>query len=294
MTTSVLDGSSGSHKAEALAAEHPALVTLARLGWVAKGVIYTLLGVLAIPLAAQALGSDSAGRGDEEVSQSGAVAELAEKSYGSALLWLIAIGLALYVLWRLVSIVLPAENSLKAWVTRGGYLLSALIYAALAWSALSFARSDSSGQGTTESEDSKVERYTRDIMERTGGRWIIGIIGVAVIGIGAYFVVRGVKAKFRRELEPGGVGPFSQNAIITLGRIGWIGRGIMMALIGLFLTRAAIRFEPESASGIDGALREATDSTLGALLVAVVAVALVVYGAFCIISAPRARLVGAD
>ena len=131
-------------------------------------------------------------------------------------------------------------------------------------------------------------------MEHTGGRWLVGAIGIAVIAVGAYFVVKGVRAKFRDELEPRGVGPLSHEAIVTLGRVGWIGRGIVMGLVGWFVTSAAIEFRAEEAKGIDGALRDTTHSTAGALLVRFVAVALAVYGAFCVLSAPRQRLVGAD
>ena len=90
-----------------------------------------------------------------------------------------------------------------------------------------------------------------------------------------YFVVKGLRAKFRDELEPGGVGPVSHESIVTLGRVGWVGRGIVMGLVGWFLTSAAVQFRPDEAKGIDGALREVTDSTLGALLVGFAAVALV-------------------
>jgi Domain of Unknown Function (DUF1206) len=168
-----------------------------------------------------------------------------------------------------------------------------VVYSALAWSAVSFARHSGAASGA-ESEDAKVERLTRELMEKSGGRWLVGAIGVSLVCVGAYFVLKGLRATFRDELEPGGVGPFSHESIVTLGRVGWVGRGIMMALVGWFVTRAAVRFRPDEAQGIDGALRDATGSTIGAVLVAFTAVALVVYGLFCVISAPRERLTGAD
>ena len=292
MTSSTFTGESGSHKVEAIADRHPGLVTFARLGWVAKGVVYLVVGVLAIPIAVDGLraGTQSA---EEEASQSGAVAKLAESSFGSLALWVIAIGLALYVIWRLISIVLPAENTAKVWFTRLGYLVSAVTYSLLAWSAVTIAR-EQQASGGTESEDAKVERFTRELMEKTGGRWLVGAIGVVLVGVGLYFVIKGIRAKFRDELEPSGVGPFSHDAIVTLGRVGWVGRGIVMGLVGWFVTSAAVAFDPAEAKGFDGALRDTTGSTPGALLVAFAAVALTVYGLFCVISAPRQRLTGAD
>jgi hypothetical protein len=293
VTSSLFAGESGSRKVEHATHRHPGLVAVSRLGWVTKGVVYLVLGALAVPIAFQGSGSDTAQQNGTEASQLGAVTEIADSSFGELALYVIAIGLALYVVWRLVSVVLPAENSASAWLTRAGYLVSAAVYGALAWTALSFARHTRATAGS-ESEDAKVERFTRDLMEKTGGRWLVGAIGVVVIGIGVVFAVKGLKATFRDELELRGVGPVRHEWIVTLGRIGWVGRGIVMALVGWLLLRAAVRFRPDEAKGFDGALREVTGSTAGAALVAAAAVGLVLYGLFCIISAPRQRLTGAD
>ena len=293
MTSSTFTTETGSRKVEEIARRHPSLVTLCRLGWVAKGVVYLVVGILAIPIAIDGLRGDSTQSSSGEASQTGAVAKIAETSFGTVTLWVIAIGLALYVLWRLISIVLPADNTAKAWLTRLGYLVSALTYSALAWTAVQFAQLKPAAAGA-ESEDAKVERYTRELMEKSGGRWLVGAIGVVLIGVGLYFLVKGLRATFRDELEPGDVGPFSHETIVLLGRVGWAGRGVIMGLIGWFLLYAAIKFRPDEAKGFDGALRDTTSSTLGALLVGFAAVALVVYGLFCAVSAPRQRLTGAD
>jgi hypothetical protein len=221
------------------------------------------------------------------------VAHVAESTSGALLLWVIAIGLLLYVGWRLMSVVLPAENSAKVWLTRLGYLVSALTYTLVAWTAISFARAGRRPQNGGGQEDAQVERFTQSLLERSAGRWLVGLIGVAVIVVGVFFGIRAFTADFRKELEPGGVGPVSHESIVTLGRIGWAGRALMMLVVGWFVMRAAVMFDADQAKGIDGALREATGSAIGSLLVGVVAVALIVYGAYCVISAPRERLRGA-
>lgn len=293
MNTHALGNQTGSETIERYAREHPGVVTFARLGWVAKGIVYLLLGVLAIPIALEGTGQDDGATGESQASQTGAVARIADSMFGKLALWVIALGLLLYVVWRLISIVLPADNSAKAWLTRAGYVVSAIVYAALAWTAVSYARAgDSSSQGGT--EDSRIERLTAEWLQKSAGQWLIGILGVIVVAIGVAFIYRGVSADFRKELEPRGVGPVSHEAIVTLGRIGWVGRGVMMGIVGWFLTSAAINFRPDEASGIDGALREATSTGLGRGLVWVVAIGLAVYGIYCIISAPRERLRGSD
>jgi hypothetical protein len=284
---------SGSDTVAEIARQHPGLVKLAKVGWAAKGLVYAIVGVVAISIAVNGLDRGRSDQGDAEASQNGAVAELAESPLGATALWAVAAGLVLYVIWRLISVALPADDGMKTWLTRVGYLVSAAVYASLAWSAVTIARHGAAGSGQ-ESEDSRVERITRDVMEWTGGRWLVGLTGVAFIVIGGAFLHRGITASFRDELEGGGVGPIAHSTLVRLGQAGWIGRGAMMLLIGWFVMRAAIMFDPDEATGLDGALREATASTLGAVLALVVAVGLVLYGAFCIISAPRARLKGAD
>jgi hypothetical protein len=293
MSSQTFAGETGSRTVEQVAERHPGLVTVGRLGWVAKGVVYALVGALAIPIALQG-GPEARANEDqqEQASQLGAVSKIADTSFGVPLLYVIAIGLLIYAAWRLVTIALPAENSAKAWATRVGYSISAAIYAALGWTAISFARRGSSSGAQT--EDSRVERFTRDVMEHSAGRWLVGVVGVVIIAVSLFFVVKGITASFRDELEPRDVGAIGHESIVALGRIGWVGRGVATGLVGWLLIRSAVHFRPDEAKGIDGALRDVTGSSLGSILVGFAAIALVLYGAFCIVSAPRQRLKSAD
>jgi hypothetical protein len=279
----------GLEQAEEFAREHPSIVKFGRIGWVAKGLVYGLTGVLALLLGIRAARGTPGS--DDEASPTGAIARIAETSFGVALLILVAAGLIVYALWRLVSVVLPADNDLKTWATRGGYLVSALTYLVLAWTAITFVRHPGN---PADGEDSKVESFSRGLMARSFGREAVAAIGVILIVIAAVFVWKAVSASFTKQLLPGDVGPFSHRMIVTLGRIGWVGRAGMMALIGFFLARAALRFDPEDAQGLDGSLRQAIASTVGTILVIAVGVGLLVYGVFCVVSAPKARLIGAE
>jgi hypothetical protein len=279
----------GVEQAEEFASERPSIVKFGRIGWVAKGLVYGLTGVLALLLGIHAVRGTSGS--DDEASPTGAIARIAETSFGVTLLIVLAAGLIVYALWRLVSVVLPADNDLKAWATRGGYLVSALTYLVLAWTAITFVRHPAN---PADGEDTKVESFSRDLMGRSFGREAVAAIGVFLIVIAAVFVWKAVSASFTKQLLPGDVGPFSHRMIVILGRIGWVGRAGMMALIGFFLTRAALRFDPEDAQGLDGSLRQASASTVGTILVIAVGVGLLVYGVFCVVSAPKRRLIGAE
>lgn len=291
MTATTTDGGSdvGVQRAEEFARDHPGLVKFARVGWVAKGIVYGLTGVLALLIGLRSTdGSTSTAGG--EASQTGAIAKIAQNSFGAALLFLMAAGLIIYALWRLVTVALPGDGGLQGWATRLGYLVSAVTYLLLALTAISFARNPGK---PADGEDGKVEKLTADFMSHSGGRVAIFVAGAVLIAIAVAFAWKAVSAKFTSQLLPGSVGPVSHRALVVLGRIGWIGRAGMMALIGFFLCRAAINFDPNDAQGLDGSLRKATESSAGTILVLVVGAGLLVYGVFCALSAPKRRLIGA-
>jgi hypothetical protein len=280
----------GVDAAERFASEHPTLVRLAQVGWVAKGIVYSLTGVLALLVALADVGV-AADRESEEASQSGAIAAIAGTTGGAILLWVLAALLVVYALWRFMTVALPAENSAKAWARRAGYAVSGVVYLGLAVTAAAIA----SSPGTEhEGEDGRVQGLARDFMEATGGRFLVGAVGVGLFLLAGVFLYNAVTAPFEAELSHRGVGPVSYPLLVVLGRIGWIGRAGMMALIGFFLTRAAIVFDPSEAGGLDGSLRRAAETLVGTALVFGVAVGLIVFGVFCIVSAPRQRLVATD
>ena len=281
----------GSQQAERFTREHPGLVKFCRLGWAAKGAVYVLVGVLALFIALDSRSAGGSGSSDQEASPGGAIAQIAESAGGALLLYVIAAGLVLFSTWRIISVMLPASNDMKSWLNRIGYLVSAGTYLLLAWTAVSFARYPGGGQ---ESEDSKIETFTADLLGKSYGRALVFVIGAVLICIAAAFLWKAITASFTSQLASGGVGPFSHDTIVLMGRIGWVGRTAMMGLVGFFICRAAVQFDAEDAQGLDGSLRHATESGIGTALVLVVAFGLFVYGLFCVISAPRRLLVAAD
>lgn len=289
------DADVGVERAEQFAREHPGVVRFGRIGWLAKGVVYGLTGVLALLIGIRSSdGSTPQGGGDQEASQTGAIARIAENPAGVAVLWVMAIGLILYSAWRIASVLLPADNDVEGWLTRGGYVVSAVTYLLLAWTAITFASQPAKSGQSGQSEDSRIESFTRDFMADGAGRVLVFVVGAVLVVIAGVFVWKAVSASFTSQLFPGSVGPISHEMLVVLGRIGWVGRAAMMALIGFFLARAAVNFDPEDAQGLDGSLRKAAASGLGAWLVVGVGVGLLVYGVFCALSAPKRRMVGAD
>ena len=257
---------------------------LGRVGWVAKGLVYVLIGVVSLNIALDR------GAADDEASGAGAIATLAERSYGKLLVGVLGVGLVLYLIWRLFTAFLPGDWTGKALFERIGYFVSALIYASLA---LTIVQILGSGAGASDkgSEDRKVSSGINTLMEQSYGRWLVGLVGVAVAIIAVVFAHKAYSRDFEDDLNM----PADQREhklIVRLGQLGWGARAASMALIAVFLLRAAYAYRSDQIGGIDASLREFTRYGWGQLAVGAIAVGFIAYGAFCVVSARHQRLEG--
>jgi len=270
-----------------LAAEHPGAVKIGRAGWFAKGVVYVIAGVLALQVAAKAAGwADSPSTGTQEASPTGAIKTVAGSAGGTLLLWLLAIGMVLYAVWRLVTAALPGGKDAKAWAHRIGYVCSAIVYSTFAISAIALARHSPKDQNG----NTKVTDISAKFMTHTAGRWVLGIVGLIIIAVGIYRLSKGVKLDVNDELDLSGMSPARITWTKRLGAVGEVGRGIGIGLVGFFLLRSAITYNAGEATGLDGALRRMAASTWGQLVVLVVGVGFVAYGVFCLATFTHRRL----
>lgn len=288
-TRSASGTSHGGNPVGRFAADHPGLVRFARVGWAAKGVVYVLAGVLALIVASRANGwSDTTTtEGAEEASPTGAVQTVADSAGGGALLWVLALGMLLYAAWRLVTAILPAHDSdAKTWAKRVGYLVSVVLYTSLALTAIRLARNPSASSDG----NSQVSDTTASIMENSGGRVLIGIVGAILVAVGLYRLVKGVRQDVTDELDMSGMSADRSRWTRWLGAIGEAGRGISLGLIGFFLVRAAAMYDADEATGLDGALRRLATDSWGVVIVVMVGVGSIAYGVFCLATFTRRRL----
>ena len=270
-----------------LTAEHPGVVKIGRAGWFAKGVVYVIAGILALMVAAKAGGwAKSPTTGDQEASPLGAVKTVAGSGGGTVLLWLLAIGMLLYAAWRVVSALLPGGHDAKAWAHRIGYIASAVMYVTFAITAIALARRTP----TNANGNKKVTDISASFMTHGLGRFVIGVVGVIVIAVGLYRVSKGLKMDVDDELDMSGVSPVRRRWTERLGAVGEVGRGIGFALVGFFLLRSAMTYDPNEATGLDGALRRLAVNSWGVFDVAIVGIGFVAYGIFCLTTFTHRRL----
>ncbi len=257
--------------------EHPWLERLTQIGWIAKGVVYTLMGLTAVQVARQNPTS-------KDASPEGSIGRVGEAPLGRILLVVLTVGLLLYCVWRLLSVAAIRGRGLSDWGDRIGYGFSGLFYLVLAFTAGKAALIGVDPEGSN-----SVEQISKSLLEMTAGRWLLGAVGIATIGIGIYFAVhKGVQRSFVDDLKSVSPSPSDNEpkraALVIAGVTGWIGRGIVTALVGFFIVRAAVRFDPNEARGFDRSLRQVAGTSTGSTLVLVCAVGLIAYGVFCLMS----------
>jgi hypothetical protein len=245
---------------------------LARAGIATRGVIYAIIGVLAIKLA---LGS-----GGETTNQQGALAEIAKQPFGKALLILMAIGLAGYAIWRLVRAAIghgpEASDDTKE---RIDGLVSGIGYISLFITAVSILIG--SGSGGSGGPD----KATSGVLGWPGGQILVGIAGLIIIGVGLEQGYKGLTEKFLEKSKTERMSENAKRSFSALGIFGHLARMVVFALIGYFLVRAAIDYDPDKAIGLDGALAALRDASYGPILLGIVAAGLIGFAAYSIADA---------
>ncbi len=254
----------------AIRVERPAAsaggAALARAGLVARGVIYLLIGWVALMLAL--------GRSNQEVDQSGALQTLAHQPAGSAMLWALAIGFAAYALWRLSEVFWGAYGEGKKVGPRIASGIRAIVYGFFALTTVSVLHGSKSSQANSQQD------VTTRIMRHTGGRWVVEVAGAVVLVVGLSLAIGGLRKSFMKKLNTSHMSERTRHAVRTLGAIGTTARGIVFALAGGLVVEAARSFKPAKARGLDEALRTLRDQHYGAALLCLAALGLITFGIY--------------
>ena len=251
------------------ASDSEALHWGAKAGFAARATIYLLMGVLALALAL--------GRSSSETDQRGALQQVAQHSGGQALLVVLAIGFAGYALWRFSEAafgVTGEPNDEKG--PRVKAVVSGAAYASLAVTTVTLLM----GAGEGKSQGDQQSGLTARIMEHSGGRWLVGLVGLVILGAGGVMAYEGAKKKFEKYLRMGEMSPTTRNVVEKLGMVGTIARGVVIGLSGVLVIQAAVTFDPQKARGLDGALRTLAGQPYGTVLLSLAALGLIAFGVY--------------
>lgn len=260
----------------------PWIEGLGRFGYAAKGVVYLIVGGLAVQAAL--------GQGGQTTDQQGALTRIAEAPFGRSLIVIMAVGLIGYALWQLVRAALDTEHKgtdAKGLFGRAIYAGIAVIYAGLALTAIRMAMGIGSGQGSTE----KTQGWTAWLMSQPFGVWLVGLIGAAVVANGLYQFYRAFKSNLTEDLNLTELDETRRTWVTRIGRAGYAARGVAFVMIGGFLVGAAMHHNPGEAQGLDGALATLAGQPYGPYLLGLVAAGLAAYGIFALVEARYRRMV---
>jgi len=253
------------------AARGKALATAARAGFVGRGVLYALIGVLALRIAFSGE--------DEQADRGGAIDEISQKPFGTPLLWLLGTALAGMALWRLSEAAFgqagpdgdkPGKRAMAAG--------RALFYGFVTYSVLSFAagNKDSGSGGSDESS----RDLTAKALEWPGGEWIVGVAGAGVVAAGLWIAVRALLRRFEKHLRTAEMSRRIRRAVTFVGVFGGTARGVVFATAGGFAIAASVQHQPGKSKGMDNTLRTFAHTPAGPWLLALIAAGLVAFGVF--------------
>jgi hypothetical protein len=251
------------------------LNALARIGLVAKGVSFALVGILAIKLAIAS--------GGEATSRQGALQSLAQQPFGKFLLILLALGFAAYALWRFAQTFFDKNDvghGARGLAKRAGYFGSGTIYAILTYSTVKII----SG-AAEQSQNQKAQKTTATVLSWPAGKWIVGAAGLVLIGVGLWSGYRSMEKKFLKDWMTEKMSAAAQSWGSRAGVVGLLGWMVVFALIGIFLIKAAHDYNAREAIGLDGALQKLANHSYGSWLLGIGAAGLLAYAVFCLFEA---------
>ncbi len=250
---------------------------LSRTGFVARALVYGIIGILALKLAL--------GHGGKLADQEGALQTVARQPFGEVLLTLVAIGLGGYSLWRLVRAAIGhGPEGSDSGFDRISALASGIAYGAIC--ALAVEILIGAGGGSAGSP----KKATAGVLGWPAGAWIVGLAGVVMIGVALYQGYRGITKTFLEESKVEEMPPRVKEWISRLGTIGHLARMVVFGLVGVFLIKAAVDYNPDKAVGLDGALAKIVDRSYGPFLLGVVAAGLIAFALYSLSDARYRRI----
>lgn len=248
------------------ATDNPALNKLAKVGFAARGVLYALIGIVALQVA---FGVGGSGKGDAD--KSGAIQMVRDQPFGEVLLWVMAIGLAALAVWQ-IGEAIWGNPKVKDRVESAA---RAAVYVLLVVSMLGLVLNDKKVSST----DKQSEDATKALFELPAGQILVALLGLGVIALGVYWIHEGWTKKFMRDMAL--TSARARPLVTRLGMAGYIARGVVAIAAGILIGKAAVTYDAKEAVGIDGALKSLADTPAGPWLLVVVALGLILFAAYC-------------
>jgi fumarate reductase subunit D len=250
------------------AAANPALELLERLGYMVRGALYAVMGLLALKIVFSVAGGQT-------TDLTGSLVALIQNPYGKLVLIVAAIGLAAYSLWgftRAIYDPLHRGSDASGYMARLGFVTSALSYGAI----VIFAIELLAGSGATTNDG--TQKTIASVLTHPAGGALTILIGLVVIGVALGQFLESYRATFARDLKGAEMSATTRDIAVKLGRFGMFARGVIFLVIGWFVVQAGIHHDPAQTQGFSGAFVFLLAQPFGRILLGIVALGLVGLG----------------
>jgi hypothetical protein len=251
------------------AANSKPLEYLARGGFICYGVIHLLVAWVALQVAF--------GNSRQETDQSGALRKLASQPAGETLVILIVIGMVALAIWQAFAAIIgeSGEQGKEAIAERVVSGVRAVVYLWIAWIGVKVVT------GASSSQSKNSQKTTSSVMDSTGGRWLIGLVGVVIVGVGVGLCWYGLTKRFEKHLNTAQMSPTVRKTTRRLGMVGYPAKGVAYGIAGGLVVAAAVTYDAKKASGLDGALKTLAGHGWGTWLLVFIALGFAAFGVFC-------------
>ncbi|AEL25296.1 DUF1206 domain-containing protein [Cyclobacterium marinum] len=251
---------------------------IARLGIGTKGVVYLLIGGLTA--------WEAFGKGGKKTGSNGALAFVIDQPFGQILLWLVVLGLAGYVFWRMYQTFKDTEekgNDFKGIIFRLGYFSSGIFYLFIIYNALQLLLGGGGDNGGGK------ESMIQQLLAQEYGRWIVASIALIFLIRALIQIFIAFSGKFKEKVKESGMNDKAQQIMISSGRVGYTSRGIVVGVIAYLTVRAAITYDASKSGGTKEAFNF-IQNEFGAVVLGVIALGMLAFGLFLIFKASEHKM----
>lgn len=258
------------------ASNHKVLDVLARAGFAVMALLHVIVGAIAVAVAFGQPG---------EADATGAIEQLAANPWGPAVMWACVAACGGLSLWQASEATLrmrgkPRKERVSKLIS-SGFLAVAYGSVGLSFAGFAVGLRGDSGDSTRD--------FSAALMATPLGLWTLVAVGLTIIGIGVYFVYKGLRLGFKEELFHFD-GTRRGRLIDTLGVVGHIAKGAALVLTGLLFVIAAAKHSPEESTGLDGSLKALRDHPYGPYLLVAIGAGFIAYGIFALIRSRFGRM----
>jgi hypothetical protein len=209
---------------------------------------------------------------------------IAHQPFGKVLLILVAVGLAGYSLWRFIHVLLGhGPEHTDSGLDRVAAFGSGVVYALICAIAIEILLGSGASSGS-------AQKPTAGVLGWPGGSWMVGIAGAVLCGVAVYQGYRGISKDFLDDSKTEEMSPGLRKWVTWIGTFGHLARMVVFGLVGVFLIKAAVDYDPNKAVGLDGALAKLANHSYGSMLLGIVAAGLVAFALYSLTDARYRRI----